>query len=108
MTFPLKYATHRWKQNRSTNSRGQRWQYEPKWDGFRCLAFKDGDKLELRSKSGKSLSRYFPELIESLATLKARTFSTGKLRSPTGIRCRSTRCCNGFILRRAAYCIWRK
>lgn len=39
---------------------GGNWQYEPKWDGFRCLAFKDGDKVELQSKAGKLLTRYFP------------------------------------------------
>jgi ATP-dependent DNA ligase len=44
---------------------GPGWQFEPKWDGFRCLAFKAGDAVELRSKSGKALGRYFPE-IESL------------------------------------------
>ena len=44
-----------------------RWQFEPKWDGFRCLAFKEGDAVELRGKSGKPLSAFFPEV---LATLK--------------------------------------
>lgn len=39
------------------------WQFEPKWDGFRCLAFRDGDRVELMSKSGKPLGRYFPELV---------------------------------------------
>jgi ATP-dependent DNA ligase len=42
------------------------WQYEPKWDGFRCLAFKAGDKVELRAKSGKPLGRYFPEMVALL------------------------------------------
>ncbi len=37
------------------------WQYEPKWDGFRCLAFRDGAKVQLQSKSGHPLERYFPE-----------------------------------------------
>jgi len=41
---------------------GPEWQYEPKWDGFRCLAFRDGHKVELQSKSGKPLTRYFPEV----------------------------------------------
>ncbi|HEV2634702.1 MAG TPA: ATP-dependent DNA ligase [Actinocrinis sp.] len=41
--------------------------YEPKWDGFRCLVFKDGDQIELGSRGGKSLTRYFPELLVSLA-----------------------------------------
>ena len=39
------------------------WQYEPKWDGFRCLVFKAGDAVELRGKSGKPLGRYFPEVL---------------------------------------------
>ena len=41
--------------------------YEPKWDGFRCLVFRDGDEIELGSRGGKSLTRYFPELVASLA-----------------------------------------
>ena len=36
------------------------WQFEPKWDGFRCLAFRDGDEVELRAKSGKPLGALFP------------------------------------------------
>ncbi len=42
------------------------WQYEPKWDGFRCLAFKSGEEVDIRGKSGKPLGRYFPELIDLL------------------------------------------
>ncbi|MEX0868387.1 MAG: ATP-dependent DNA ligase [Nitriliruptoraceae bacterium] len=38
--------------------------YEPKWDGFRCLVFRDGDKLTLQSRGGKTLDRYFPELVD--------------------------------------------
>ena len=53
---------------------GPNWQYEPKWDGFRCIAFRDGDKLELRSKSGQPLTRYFPELVEALRALPAKRF----------------------------------
>ena len=45
---------------------GPEWQYEPKWDGFRCLIFRDGDSIELQSKSGKPLNRYFPEVEQSL------------------------------------------
>ncbi len=45
------------------------WQYEPKWDGFRCLAFKAGADVELRAKSGKPLTRYFPEVVAMLADL---------------------------------------
>ncbi len=40
---------------------GPEWQYEPKWDGFRCLVFRDGKSVELQAKSGRSLARYFPE-----------------------------------------------
>lgn len=50
------------------------WQYEPKWDGFRCLIFKSGDHVELRAKSGKSLNRYFPEVIDFLRRLKQASF----------------------------------
>lgn len=53
---------------------GPEWQYEPKWDGFRCLAFRDGDKIHLQSKSAQPLARYFPELVEALAHLRARAF----------------------------------
>jgi ATP-dependent DNA ligase len=51
---------------------GRDWQYEPKWDGFRCLAFKDGEKVELQAKSGRSLTRYFPEMVEAIRALKAK------------------------------------
>jgi ATP-dependent DNA ligase len=50
------------------------WQFEPKWDGFRCLAFGDGGTIELRAKSGKSLARFFPEVTAALAGLKQRRF----------------------------------
>src|SRR4051812_44220890 len=53
---------------------GAEWQYEPKWDGFRCLAFRDGDKVELQSKSGQSLTRYYPELVEAIRALKPQQF----------------------------------
>jgi len=53
---------------------GKNWQYEPKWDGFRCLIFRDGTKIELQSKSGQSLTRYFPELVAAVASIKARHF----------------------------------
>jgi ATP-dependent DNA ligase len=53
---------------------GDNWQYEPKWDGFRCLAFRDGDKIDLMSKAGKPLARYFPDLVETLGSVKARRF----------------------------------
>jgi ATP-dependent DNA ligase len=53
---------------------GPDWQYEPKWDGFRCLAFRDGDHVELQSKAGQPLARYFPELVAALRHVKARRF----------------------------------
>jgi ATP-dependent DNA ligase len=53
---------------------GKEWQYEPKWDGFRCLVFRDGDTVELQSKSEKPLTRYFPEIVEAVRGIKAKTF----------------------------------
>jgi ATP-dependent DNA ligase len=53
---------------------GRDWQYEPKWDGFRCLVFRDGGKVELQSKSGQPLTRYFPELVEAVLRVKADAF----------------------------------
>ena len=44
---------------------GDEWAYEPKWDGFRCLAFRDGQTIQMQSKSGQPLERYFPELVEA-------------------------------------------
>jgi ATP-dependent DNA ligase len=61
------------------------WQYEPKWDGFRCLAFRDGAKVELRSKSGQPLGRYFPEIVEALRGVKESRFVLdGELVIPQG------------------------
>lgn len=54
--------------------RGEGWQYEPKWDGFRCLAFRDAGQVLLQSKAGQPLGRYFPELVEALRRLPARWF----------------------------------
>ena len=54
--------------------RGTEWQYEPKWDGFRCLLFRHGDNVDLRSKSGEDLARYFPELVRAALALKATAF----------------------------------
>lgn len=53
---------------------GDEWQYEPKWDGFRCIAFRDGDDVRLQSKAGKPLERYFPEVVGHLLALGARKF----------------------------------
>jgi ATP-dependent DNA ligase len=53
---------------------GDGYLYEPKWDGFRCLAFRAGDELDLRSRNHRPLARYFPELVESLLALPENTF----------------------------------
>jgi len=53
---------------------GDEWQYEPKFDGFRCLAFKDEGEVDLRSKSGQPFNRYFPEVVAALEKLPARSF----------------------------------
>ena len=53
---------------------GSDWQYEPKWDGFRCLAFRDRDTVVLQSKAGQPLGRYFPELVQALAELPQEHF----------------------------------
>jgi ATP-dependent DNA ligase len=61
------------------------WRYEPKWDGFRCLVFRDGDAIELQSKSGKPLGRYFPEMLAAVQALKADRFVLdGELIIPIG------------------------
>jgi len=53
---------------------GREWQYEPKWDGFRCLVFRDGNSITLQSKAGKPLTRYFPDVVESVRALQAKNF----------------------------------
>jgi ATP-dependent DNA ligase len=53
---------------------GKEWRYEPKWDGFRCLAFKRQRGVTLRSKSGKSMERYFPDIVGVLRKLPAKEF----------------------------------
>jgi len=64
---------------------GPNWQYEPKWDGFRCLAFRDGAQVELQSKAGQTLGRYFPELVTALLALKAPKFVLdGEIVIPVG------------------------
>jgi ATP-dependent DNA ligase len=64
--------------------RGDNWQYEPKWDGFRCLAFRDGDSIYLQSKSGRPLARFFPDIVQRLAGVPAHRFVLdGELLVPT-------------------------
>ena len=61
------------------------WQYEPKWDGFRCLARRDGEAVTLTSKSGKPLARYFPEVVDLLRAAGDRQFLLdGELIIPLG------------------------
>jgi ATP-dependent DNA ligase len=50
---------------------GNGWRYEPKWDGFRTIVFRDGDEVYLQSRNGKPMNRYFPEVIEDLKKLPA-------------------------------------
>lgn len=60
-----------------------RWQFEPKWDGFRCLSYRDGTQVALMSKSGKPLGRYFPEIVEAaLQTAPERWVLDGELVLP--------------------------
>jgi ATP-dependent DNA ligase len=64
---------------------GEGWQYEPKWDGFRCLIFRDGPDVHLQSKSGKPLGRYFPEVVDKVLAMEADRFVLdGELIIPIG------------------------
>ena len=64
---------------------GGEWRYEPKWDGFRCLVFRDGRKIELQSKSGRPMTRYFPELVAAVAKIGPRQFVLdGEIVVPAG------------------------
>ena len=64
---------------------GEGWQFEPKWDGFRCLARRQGEEATLTSKSGKPLGRYFPDVVEMLGRLREKDFLLdGELIIPVG------------------------
>ncbi len=64
---------------------GDAWQYEPKWDGFRCIAFRDGADVYLQSKAGQPLARYFPDVASAVAELKPKRFVIdGELVIPVG------------------------
>ena len=64
---------------------GDGWQFEPKWDGFRCLAYRDGPDVTLTSKSGKPLGRYFPDVVAMLEGLNEKHFLLdGELIIPAG------------------------
>ena len=75
MSLPLRFPYLPMEaESAATLPNGGGWQYEPKWDGFRCLAFRDGDTVRIQSKAGKPLGRYFPDVVESLAALGAGRF----------------------------------
>lgn len=65
--------------------RDEGWQFEPKWDGFRCLAFKSGNAVALQAKSGKPLTRYFPEILDAVRSAPQRKLVIdGELAIPSG------------------------
>lgn len=75
MTLPLKRNYKPMEANPASELPvGREWLYEPKWDGFRCIAFRDGERIDLQSKSQKPLRRYFPELQAALQELRATKF----------------------------------
>ena len=64
---------------------GSGWRFEPKWDGFRCLVYKDGAAVAMQSKSGKPLGRYFPEVVALIEGMAADRFVIdGELIIPIG------------------------
>ena len=64
---------------------GDGWQYEPKWDGFRCLVFRNGDTIFLQSKNGQPLARYFPDVVANVTNLPQQQFVLdGELVIPVG------------------------
>ena len=66
---------------------GKEWQYEPKWDGFRCVLARDADAVAMYSKSGQDLSRYFPEVVAAALTLREKSFVLdGEIVVPVGGR----------------------
>jgi ATP-dependent DNA ligase len=85
---------------------GSGWQFEPKWDGFRCLAFRARGEVELKAKSGKSLARFFPEVLDNLRALPTQHFvldgelvipvdGTGQGAAAMHIRTAAARSCGG-------------
>ena len=75
MSLPLRYPYPPMEaQSAGALPDGGGWQYEPKWDGFRCLAFRDGARVRIQSKAGKPLERYFPDVAETLAAVGASRF----------------------------------
>ena len=63
---------------------GKEWMYEPKWDGFRCLVFRDEETISLQSRTGKSLTSAFPEIVAAVRALRPKRFVLdGELALPT-------------------------
>ena len=63
---------------------GKEWMYEPKWDGFRCLVFRDEENIFLQSRTGKSLTPAFPEIVAAFRALSPKRFVLdGELAMPT-------------------------
>ena len=64
---------------------GDRWLFEPKWDGFRAIVFRDGDDVHIQSKKEQPLTRYFPEVVEAIRSLKPKQFVLdGEIVVPVG------------------------
>lgn len=64
---------------------GEGWQFEPKWDGFRCVVLREDERVDLQAKSGKPLARYFPEVVERVRAMKPKQFVLdGELAVPVG------------------------
>ncbi len=75
MSLPLRYPIEPMEADPADElPTGSDWLFEPKWDGFRCVAFRDGDDIRLQSKAGKPLTRYFPDVVALLAGIGARRF----------------------------------
>ncbi len=53
---------------------GENWRYEPKWDGFRAIVFRDGDEVHVQSRNGRPMNRYFPEIVEQALALPAERY----------------------------------
>lgn len=82
--------------------------YEPKWDGFRAIVFRDGDEVELGSRSTKPLTRYFPELVAALREQLLYALCAGRRdrRRPRRASWTSTGCWNASTRPTPGYAIW--
>jgi hypothetical protein len=88
---------------------GDGWLYEPKWDGFHCIAFRDGEQIYLQSKAGQPLARYFPDIAAALARLPEHSlYSMANLLSPLTARFHSMNCNCVYIRPRVAFRNWPK